>query len=240
MIPSVLGPSRIMSPLGQSAGKRFKPTDVGGCILWLDAADLATGVVTTWPDKSGLARDVVQATGAKQPSAVSAATPSGGKAVRFNGTSHAMADGSFTALATATIYVVLSASSLGGNNQVFSGKSSTFRKVIFQTGGKWSIYANGAVVSGATAVAGTWVVIETFWPGTPSGQSIDVNGGTATSGGAGSASLDGYVIGADFSLTANYYAGDVAEVVAYDTVLGATDAAAVRAYLGSHAGITVL
>lgn len=238
MMPSVMGPSRIMSPLGQAAGKRFKPTDVGGCILWLDAADLVTGAVTTWPDKSGLGRDQTQATTSKKPSNTASVTPAGGPAVLFDGVDDAMSGGSFTALAMATVYVVISATSLGGNNQVFSGKSSSFRKVIFQTGGKWSIYANGAVVSGATATAGVWVVIETFWPGTPSGQSIDVNGGTSFSGGAGSASIDGYVVGADYTLAANLFAGYVAEVVAYDSVLGGTDATNVRQALEGKHGIS--
>jgi hypothetical protein len=53
----------------------FKPTDIGGCQLWLDGADAtSTGItlsgtsVTSWNDKSGNAYNLTQGTSGSQPS----------------------------------------------------------------------------------------------------------------------------------------------------------------------------
>ena len=53
----------------------FKPTDIGGCQLWLDGADAtSTGItlsgtsVISWNDKSGNAYNLTQGTSGSQPS----------------------------------------------------------------------------------------------------------------------------------------------------------------------------
>ena len=63
------------------------PTNVAGCVLWLDAADTGTydGVsVAQWRDKSGLGHHVAQGDNAKQPS-VSASALNGRNVLAFSG-----------------------------------------------------------------------------------------------------------------------------------------------------------
>jgi hypothetical protein len=55
-----------------SFGQQFKPTDIAGCKLWLDAADTATisvsgTAVTQWNDKSGNSYNFAQSTAGNRP-----------------------------------------------------------------------------------------------------------------------------------------------------------------------------
>lgn len=63
------------------------PTDVPGCVLWLDAADADTydgSPVAQWRDKSGLGHHLAQSDSAKRPT-VSATALSGKNVLTFNG-----------------------------------------------------------------------------------------------------------------------------------------------------------
>lgn len=50
----------------------FSPRSIGGCRLWLDAADtssviLSNGAITQWNDKSGFANNATQTTASNRP-----------------------------------------------------------------------------------------------------------------------------------------------------------------------------
>ena len=58
--------------LGRPSGAIFEPTDITGCLLWVDASDESTitessGDVSQWDDKSGNNHDLTQSTSSYQP-----------------------------------------------------------------------------------------------------------------------------------------------------------------------------
>lgn len=79
---------------GAAAGSGFVPTDITGCVLWLDGSDddvftYSSGVIVSqWDDKSGEDNHATQGTAAYQPSR--SATINGRSAVTFDATNDNM------------------------------------------------------------------------------------------------------------------------------------------------------
>lgn len=69
---SFAGPFMVLHKRGSAwSGEAWKPTDVSGCVLWLDASQL-TGLsdgdpVASWSDESGQSHDAAQSTADKKP-----------------------------------------------------------------------------------------------------------------------------------------------------------------------------
>ncbi len=82
----------------QAAAASFLPTDIADLEFWFDADDASTitetsGDVSQWDDKSGNGNNVVQATGAAQPTT---STINGNASLLFDGTDDRLRDSSAT------------------------------------------------------------------------------------------------------------------------------------------------
>ena len=104
----------------------FKPTDIGGCVLWLDGADsssiiLATGSnVSTWIDKSSLANNF---TNTNTTSPTKTTTPGGYPCVYLNGSTCQMtsvSNNSTTGNSSRTV-IMISQTGAGGDSRFGTG-----------------------------------------------------------------------------------------------------------------------
>lgn len=119
--------SRISNVLSTPAWSFWEPTCLGSLVLaqWLDASEASTITTATgvsnWTDKSGNARTVTQATGAKQPSYSASGLGAGLPGVIFNGTSSVLARNSFIyAQGSSSIFTTIKGSAVTSNKYIVS------------------------------------------------------------------------------------------------------------------------
>lgn len=74
-----------MNPALIDNPRRFRPTRVRDCVLWLDPQRLAVGSVASAPNLGTLGGTLDQGTGAARPTNTAGAGPSGGNALVFDG-----------------------------------------------------------------------------------------------------------------------------------------------------------
>lgn len=100
-MPNLLTQRRILRP--------FRPDQLQGLALWLDAADLSTitldsGLVAQWSDKSGNGKNAVQSDSAKRPSGTDSINAL--NAVGFDGTNDCLTVASLALPVAITIFAV--------------------------------------------------------------------------------------------------------------------------------------
>ncbi|HEY3987929.1 MAG TPA: right-handed parallel beta-helix repeat-containing protein [Acidobacteriaceae bacterium] len=199
--------------------------------------------ITSWPDSSGLGRNLSILSGSG-PKYEATSLVHSGPAVRFNGTNDALGNLTFmTAAGTSakTAFAVFSlsttAAARGQNVSVFNGYSSFNAGFINAGGNTVCMFTSG--VGCATQTAGatsTTYVVEWVWNGTSS--RIAVNGASTSFSEGASGWLSGLVIGANASYTSEFFPGDIAEIDGYTGAASTTDAAAIGAALCSAYGVT--
>lgn len=228
---------RNLSPLGtlKAAAAAFTPLSVAGCVLWLDAGEisLADGtVVDTWPDKSSAARNAT-ATSTLRPTFYTNIV-NGRPVVRFVGVRRMTLATEFYPAGWTVLTVMRKLSS----SVILCGLTATamspgFPYAHFHHTG--NAYVANRLGYKASAYAGTAWNVETstsdlaMWRNGPSvtlGAFSDVADSTANFGS----------IGARSGESTN---GDIAEVIAYDSVLSIADRQAVEDYLGSKYGVAI-
>ena len=213
------------------------PTDIGGCVLWLDGADTSTfrissgTTIDTWVDKSGNGYN---------------ATPYGtGTTVTYDYSSKAVyfpgSAGLKTSLATPTNRVqsgffvaTVSSSSVG----VIQGCSnSTGGRQFRTTGTLRTLQENISLLlaSGTTPVNALMLVGYTD-DGTTITHSVN---GTTTSGTSATAFTSGTTVTLGYSFNTEYMVGYINEAIIYSNALSSTSRQQVEGYLAKKWGITV-
>ncbi len=226
---------------GPGPGSSFAPTDISGCVLWLRAdnstlAALSDGAaVTTWPDESGVSHHLTQAGAANKPHYDASASPScpyptvqfaiDGSDVDY------LASGAFT-LDQPCTYFVVSLLGITGGTTILDGYPG-YSPYLSVTGGQLKPYAGlwGPGITPTAPMIYTLVL--------NGASTVAALNGTYTSAVAtGSDAPGGVVLGADGTFLVGGEL-DVAELIIYDSALGATNRGTVEDYLGAKYGVTV-
>ncbi len=216
----------------------FVPTDIAGCLLWLDASQIVGlndgDPVSTWADESGNGNDVTQSNAQEKPTyqtnelnglPVVNFTPTGG-----GGTKEFLRRTFSSPLAQpGTVFVVVRSQSTTDSGKIFDGVGSG-RWLIQPSGGTWQIFAGSTVLSGGTADT-NWHVFSLIFNGASS--EVFVDGVSTITGNPGAANFDGITLGGDNGSGTSPLTGDEAEVIIYNSALGTTDRQTVEAYLAS-------
>ena len=207
----------------------FTPTDIAGCVLWLDA-DQIIGLndgdsVTTWEDMSTNSKDATQSDAAKKPT-YETNEINNLPVVRFAGPFHFLSTPSIT-MTSMTIFAVLKATG-SGYPISFQNESNENALIYGFVGGTLEIYNNPRLQIGNIT---TWKYISvTRESGV--GTTTYLNGSqTNTSGSVWTTNTGTISIGRNFA--GDYWQGDFAEIVIYDTALNATDRESVETYLAT-------
>lgn len=243
----------------------FSPSNIAGLSLWLDATtglfDATSGgsAVTTdgsavarWEDQSGNSRHITQATLASRP-ILKTAIKNGKNIIRFDGTNDILRrSGAFVhAQGAATIFVVVSANSGTSDRLMNEGRTantnSLYMPIISNLATDFSVLYrldNGTIplnnVSFGTAFNGAgFKLVCALDSGTNFAgfiNKVTTNNQNYTRG---TVTLDTFSIGGwATTIERDFFPGDVAEVVIYNTALGTSDRQSVENYLYSKWGLT--
>jgi hypothetical protein len=245
--------------------RSFSPSNIAGLSLWLDATtglfDATSGgnPVTTdassvarWEDQSGNSRHITQATSASQP-ILKTAIQNGKNIIRFDGTNDILRrSGAFVhAQGAATIFVVVSANSGASDRLIVEGRTTNtnplYMPIISANATLFQVLYridSGTIplnnVSFGTAFNGTgFKLVCALDSGTNFAgfiNKVTTNNQNYTRG---TVTLDTFSVGGWATTTErDFFPGDVAEVIIYNTALGTTDRQSVENYLYAKWGIT--
>lgn len=228
--------------------QEFSPRTISGLAAWYDASVSSSisldgsNNVSSWADLSGNSRTLSQTTANNRP-AYNTAVVSGKPVVNFDGSNDAMLT-TFTLAQPCHYFMVWRYDSayVSGNPRVFDGATGGAMGFFRASSGQMALNAGGSNLSvNITDAEGqAFSVTEIRANGASSSvlrNGTDRTGNPGTNIGSGSPNgIYLGVFGNGFSAP-----GDVsfAEVLIYSSVLGASDSARVRAYLGTKYGITV-
>jgi len=233
----------------------WAPTDIEGCFLWF-AANLETGYsdndgVSIMTDQTGIGNSFLQATGAKQPvykTNILSTYP----IFRFDGSNHSIGIGTATTLHAAadfTFFFVTANQTAGAWDTLFDCYNGRVFLLAGNGSAKIAYYVTANGYQGGSVAGVTNPSITTFLLSSAGGNTaaIYVNGSAINSGLAytqtalaGSGATVGIVLGAEYNFASSFFQGDIAEVIIYDTALGATDRGTVESYLSSKYGISLV
>ena len=234
-----------------SGGSSFSPTQIAGLQAWWDASDSSTitsssSAVSQWRDKSGNARHLAQATGSKQPLTATDSI-NGLNVLKFDGVDDIMTTSSFIyGLGACTVFVVCKGASQGSDHRIVAEGS---------TGSTTPMYCplgNGATTvtrerffirdnaSTQTTAEGTAVFLDSVpkiscFKDTGSAVTLYLNStsdATVASYTRSTTTLDTLAIGALKRTTeSNWFVGDIAEIIVYNTALSDANRDLVETYL---------
>lgn len=222
-------PERLPPPMST-----FKPSDIAGLQLHLDATQI-TGLVnldpvTTWPDTSGFARNSSQATAAKKPQYI--ATGQNGKPiVRFDGVDDLLSGNHGAIALPYTLIVVGMSTTATGQHRIMDNDANV---LIGPYDGLWRLYSNG-FVDGPAITTSQWMVAVAI--ATAADKRLRVNRTPFSAAVAGAALQAGFHIGARGGLNTEFHAGDVAEVLLYNSALSDAQVADLEAHLKDKWGL---
>jgi hypothetical protein len=222
------------------------PPVTAGLQLWFDAGHESYGdgaAVTRWSDQSGNGRDLTAFDAGAAPVFRRAAV-NGRPAVEFDGVRSLLKtyDSTFTLAQPDTFFVVYRDLAPAGSpsGYVFDSRNSSIRQVLGRgSNDDVEIYADVALT--VPALPYPFPSFD-LWSGTFNGSSSGLyrNGALVAQGGVGGASLAGLTVGG-LSTSGQYgYAYghvQVAEILWYDSALGAADRQAVTAWLEARYAI---
>jgi hypothetical protein len=217
----------------------FVPTDLDNLWLWFDATELALSngaTVSSWPDLSGAGRNLT-ATGT--PTYAAAGLGTGHPSVSFPGSAR-LDTAAFAALSgPLTMFLVAQADDLAATQTITDGEdtSASGRLGIFKLGtDTWSISRNTSLNGTVGAAVHTPVLLRAAY-GVAGSTSLRVDGVEVIApGNAGSASPVKLRIGANFS-GANFFTGDIGEILLYSRTLDAGEITQVEDYLTAKWGL---
>ena len=228
----------------QALGASAHPTDIAGCVLWLDAADvdsltLQSTDVQAWGDKSGNGNDVAQPRSYRQPTYVPDAI-NGKAVVAFDG-----ADG-LTSTATNLIgsgedytkIVVARFNDLGIANNLCGSDGANGHAFYLASGSAPVVFHSGVfeVTSTREVVPGRPYMLVGASDGTTASVHVDGrHGGSAavTSNFVDEALQIGWHNGG------NFLDGDIAEVIVFDRALTDSERRRIEVYLGEKYALDV-
>lgn len=243
----------------------FNPSNIAGLSLWLDATtglfDATSGgnPVTTdgssvarWEDQSGNSRHITQTILLSQP-ILKTAIQNGKNIIRFDGINDILRrSGAFVhAQGAATIFVVVSANSGASDRLIVEGRTTStnplYMPIISNLATQFNVLYR--IDSGTIPLAN--VLFGTPFNGTGFKLVCALDSGTNFAGfinkvttnnqnyTRGTVTLDTFAIGGwATNIERDFFPGDVAEVIIYNTALGTTDRQSVENYLYAKWGIT--
>jgi len=239
-----------------NAGKSVTPIpqQISGLQLWLDAADASTlfqsagGATATanndpigqWLDKSGNARHSTQTTGANKP-LLAKASKNGLNTVFFDGSNDQLVNATQYDIGTNafTMFAILQATSPGGiavwwEQRNVAGLHPRLALYYNPSGTNWNWYHNaiGPTVAGAN---NTYTIVKLQRTGTNCSMATNANSYTTVSQPSIVATGDSF-IGVGYNNT-QYWKGNVAEVLMYNSVLSAGNQTKIINYLNGKWGI---
>lgn len=238
--------------IGGVVAPTFVPSDISGLTLWLKADSLVLNnddPVTTWADSSGLGNDVTQATVAKKPT-YKTNIQNSKPVVRFDGTddkingavnlSTLFSVSAMTAFAVFKASVINTDAANGYENDCIwmHNTNANIGMVLRSTGPTVSAYN----FDNGSDFAASNINTTNFFAAMMRHQSgnihSSINAGSETTTVSGNTSdLNAPVgVGANYNETA-FMAGDIAEIIFYNTALSAADIARVYAYLNTKYAI---
>lgn len=235
-------------PLGEAA--ITAPTDIAGLQLWLDGTDAATitqssGIVSQWNDKSGNARNFSQATVGAQPFFYTDNVTTSG-AIRFSGTNQTLNNiGGTQPLAagddTFNYFIVWKPHTQTGGQAIYDqgglNNIQHARAALFTDPAAYGFVGQGNDIRNVPYQAGNWVVTSmAIDAGAAAGMTVVHNNGTPITGANPTAALNVSSlltrVAASSRPTANeFFNGDIAEIVVYNSVLSASERNDVINYL---------
>lgn len=236
----------------QPAQRGFTPTQVGGTLLWLDAADSNTlfqtvgGAAATadgnpvgeWKDKSGNGRNGTNTlTGRPM---LKTGIYNGRNTIRFNGTSTFLSLPNFYNLGTDdyTAFIVTKVNTPAAFTVIFeqAAPAGAARFVFFVGSGaqRYQYYHNTFVGSG---ILGTSINVIFKAVSNGTNRSFSVNNGTPVSATIADFNSTGNFTYLGNSLYNEYLNGDVSEVLFYNKALSAGDQTLIYNYLSAKWGI---
>jgi autotransporter-associated beta strand protein len=220
------------------------PQAPAGAAAWYDAADAATVMtdgtaVTNWSDKSGNGRDGVQTTAANQPVYTTSGLLDGKPVIHFDGANdHFVADFSFLDQSQYSLFVVEARQD--GGNRYFLGTSvgtvnNTRLHVGYRDTDTYTLAQYGNDVNwdipGGAYTGQVWHM----WGNTldDTGHHIYYNGSNVANSAStvpltNPSTTSGHI---GMGITAQYFYGDLAEILMYDDGLSDADRRAVEDYL---------
>jgi hypothetical protein len=256
--------SGILNRRGFFGGSQFSPSNIAGLSFWLDATtglfDATSGgsAVTTdgsavarWEDQSGNGRHITQTTLASRP-ILKTAIQNSKNIIRFDGTNDILRrSGAFVHdQGAATIFVVVSANT-GTNDRLMNegrtaNTTSLYMPIISANATQFNVLYrldNNTIplnnVNLGVAFNGTgFKLVCAVDSGTNFAgfiNKVTTNNQNYTRG---TVTLDTFAIGGwATTIERDFFPGDVAEVVIYNTALGTTDRQSVENYLYAKWGI---
>ena len=223
----------------------FSPLDLSP-IVWLDASDTSTitassGFVSQWNDKSGNGYNVVQATGANQPTTGSA-TINGLNVLSFDGSNDRMQNLSVPSSSRPHTYVIVAkeTSSITVTKSLLNTGSDTNGMALFLTGTSPNRSIRvfyGAVAAGPNIPTTNVNICFVVMNGANSQIGFNSTISSVTTTGATRAA--GIRVGSNGSGTGEFFNGQIAEVLYLNSALTANQRLALFSYLASKWGVTL-
>jgi hypothetical protein len=236
---------RLGDPPDFLVGGGFVPTDITGCVLWLDASDTGTiteasGAVSQIDDKSSAGNHATQGTGSAQPT-TGTRTQNGLNVLDFDGTGDYLSSALTASDRTQTVFGVWLLDTINGDDMGLLGSAGGTggRQVQFRTDtNRISVVKSWVAVLGdysvAAMAASTPYVSVTAIGDANFIQSLNDSAEETDTESTTFTAARTTVIGTDAGNGLfGYLNGWIAEIVVYDTQLGLDDRATVRDYLNA-------
>lgn len=229
-------------PVGFRLSSGFKPSQIPGLVLWLDASQIAGlndgDAVATWSDLSGNGFDFTQSSASLKP-IYKTGIQNGLAVVRFDGVDDVLKRTGFLTSSTTTTFIVCKRSAGGGTQNAVTLTSNGGTDAYVLLCSKTTLSSNwgafyGSWVSSSYSVDGVWRCLQLKVNGFADiTLKTDTNAGESGVGGA-FYGMNNSTIGNDQFSQA--HSGDIAEILHYDTVLNEATCSVVVSYLRNKWG----
>lgn len=226
----------------EESGGGFAPTDISGCVLWLDASQI-TGLsdgdsMATWEDLSASGEDAAQGTGGLQPT-YKTGIINGLPVARF--ASSRLENTTLTTLGSGDyhLFVVLKRNGGSSYRTFFSVGYGVAFTPIHSVNPSHNYYTNpigsgGNVTDGANADA----TVEIFEARKVSNVTYTKKyGGSESSGTLGDTCTAGFIVGDYWPSGGQPFPGDIGEVILYSDAKTGTDLSDIETYLVDKWGL---
>ncbi len=235
------GPVGLRLPKPASGGgSSFVPGDIAGMQLWLDASQIVGlndgDPVTDWPDSSGNGYDYAQATGSKQPTYKTNIRVGGTlPVVRLDGVDDSMTGAHVITVKTEVVVFDITGTPpqfatvaglrvVGNINTIYRDTSNT----------RLGTYQGGAGFGPALSGVGTgFLVVINRFDATTNKLRIDGVDASPVAGVWNTSWISGE-IGYLFGVGLQYFSGDVAHRICYNTMISDADCANMENYFATH------
>lgn len=225
-------------PFVSVVGSSFKPSDLSGLFLWLDASDTSTithtsNSVSQWDDKSGTSKNFTQGTGSQQP-ITNTRTINGLNVLDFDGSNDNL-------IGPSSMYPLMTSSF----TQFWVYAADTTKRHNFYRSSDFSEFIlDNNDVTGANNPAFVYATLSAVSPGTTQHAFKFIRNGASCNvyfdGTAGTANTaaDNTVTTFTISSSIGVFAldGVLAEVIIYNSVLSAGDQTLVENYIKAKWG----